>query len=1027
MIEGLLNGGQNGLYCTYGTTCSGKSYTVHGGNGASEAGVLPRTLDTVFNSLQGLHSTRRIRPKGLSGVQELVGEEPNDLTNQFDPLSLLPFREKVLGQKGRPTAPGSGRPNHSSLAEYEHDPTTISVDKNYRYSVWISYLEVYNEKIYDLLDVSEAGTSSAPSKNWSLGGRRVGSTTGPDASAQIGTGAGTVLSRHPLSLQNDSDTAGDPDGQCKYATGLSEHPVHSAEEARALIRRGEQNRAVFGTMANRVSSRSHGVFTIRVVRHHAGEQGANAMYTTSRMSIVDLAGSERMANTQLTDSARMKEAGNINKSLMNLGHCIEKIRSNQNRAQAVLANSAGGESTKAEMVPYNSSKLTSLLKTFFVGEGTTVMIITANPFDGGFYENAQVMKFSANVKDVTRQRQSSAIPRSPTKISLAPPSSRKTPSISSARNTASKRFPSSVSCAGTKPRPTKVPVQTPEVSENEVTIIEERDDEEQDPLVDLLVAKCEELQQRLYLAEQRAAAVEATVRAEMANEMERTLRAMSEMYEKRLEEELILSEQVTNKKLDLLSDLCQDSRQVSGRISGQTSTQESMDLTRDSFRSLDNPSSDKPEILFTPADLTQGPKGEPNHAPQPQPQPQPQAQPQPQPQVSAGPRIASTSSDILAKALDQVRIASNAAPPTTPGRRILPPSIPEVQSPGDPFRLMAVTPDSLAPRGSFGGSPGRPTPQTTGAAFRTSMPSLSDIGGQPEAQHSAQDQETDLTTVEKDEAEEGSGLLDRQSLRALSSKGQPLSQLSQEEVDQKGASNAGDKQAEDSEHSNADEESGSGSDDSEEEEEGEEDDSFDPSLQPSSSADVTPETNSPPKRRSARASTAASTQAATSRFQERKVSGSNGMTSTVSRPSQGEKTTTKPAQKQPKIGSAGVLQSTRPSAAAIKAAASFAPRTPVRSKPSLLDHTRAPSSSSNARPSGAGLKRVKTRSASNGVLSEAGAELANRRPLPTNIDLDLSSDRSLLKPSADSPKKKRRALRSSAVDAEAMAEQLTDA
>ena len=107
------------------------------------------------------------------------------------------------------------------------------------------------------------------------------------------------------------------------------------QEARAVLRRGQINRRVFSTLLNRSSSRSHGVFTIKVVRTPSGISAADVNSAVSnahvsRLSVVDLAGSERTKNTQTTGE-RLKEAGNINKSLMVLGQCMEILRRNQER------------------------------------------------------------------------------------------------------------------------------------------------------------------------------------------------------------------------------------------------------------------------------------------------------------------------------------------------------------------------------------------------------------------------------------------------------------------------------------------------------------------------------------------------------------------------------------------------------------------------------------------------------------------------------------------------------------------------
>ncbi len=82
-----------------------------------------------------------------------------------------------------------------------------------------------------------------------------------------------------------------------------------------MFRSGQRARQVFGTIANRESSRSHSIFTIKLVRIHNGAPEDPDSAQVSRLAIVDLAGSERTRNTQTTGD-RLKEAGNINKSLM---------------------------------------------------------------------------------------------------------------------------------------------------------------------------------------------------------------------------------------------------------------------------------------------------------------------------------------------------------------------------------------------------------------------------------------------------------------------------------------------------------------------------------------------------------------------------------------------------------------------------------------------------------------------------------------------------------------------------------------
>lgn len=101
----------------------------------------------------------------------------------------------------------------------------------------------------------------------------------------------------------------------------------------------------------------------------------------SRLTLVDLAGSERTKHTHTTGD-RLREAGNINKSLMVLGQCMEVLRSNQRRLAASLAGEGldGRMDTRAvkkgfSVVPFRHSKLTECLMDYFTGDGRTVRSI----------------------------------------------------------------------------------------------------------------------------------------------------------------------------------------------------------------------------------------------------------------------------------------------------------------------------------------------------------------------------------------------------------------------------------------------------------------------------------------------------------------------------------------------------------------------------------------------------------------------------------------------------------------------------
>ena len=146
--------------------------------------------------------------------------------------------------------------------ELDMDPTTIKVDRNYEYTIWISYAEVYNEKVYDLLDsVKDESNIHAD-------------TTVPRSGAKPLLLTRTAL---PLRASPPSDTM-DTESSGKYIAGLRQFRVRSSSQAKALVRLGQLHRRVFGTLANRESSRSHSIVIIKIVRGHRGEKNVGLAY-----------------------------------------------------------------------------------------------------------------------------------------------------------------------------------------------------------------------------------------------------------------------------------------------------------------------------------------------------------------------------------------------------------------------------------------------------------------------------------------------------------------------------------------------------------------------------------------------------------------------------------------------------------------------------------------------------------------------------------------------------------------------------
>lgn len=146
----------------------------------------------------------------------------------------------------------------------EIDTTTIEVERDYEYSVWVSYTEVYNEKVFDLLaddEESPQAASKIPRSNASKYLARSASTWQSLISLTSSASSGDVplVKRKALVLKNDSNGG-------KHIAGLKEVQVRTAEEAKAVFKTGNANRQVFGTLINSASSRSHGIFTIKILK-----------------------------------------------------------------------------------------------------------------------------------------------------------------------------------------------------------------------------------------------------------------------------------------------------------------------------------------------------------------------------------------------------------------------------------------------------------------------------------------------------------------------------------------------------------------------------------------------------------------------------------------------------------------------------------------------------------------------------------------------------------------------------------------
>uniref|UniRef100_A0A8C3B0N4 Kinesin family member 4 n=1 Tax=Cyclopterus lumpus TaxID=8103 RepID=A0A8C3B0N4_CYCLU len=200
----------------------------------------------------------------------------------------------------------------------------------------VSYLEIYNEDILDLL---------CPSKD-----------------------------KAGLCIRED------PKEGIKIV-GLTERQVSTAQEMVGCLEVGNSARTVASTAMNAASSRSHAIFTITLEQRRGTDKADSVV---SKLHLVDLAGSERQKKTK-AEGDRLKEGISINRGLLSLGNVISAL---------------GDESKKSSFVPYRDSKLTRLLQDSLGGNSHTLMIACISPADSNMEETINTLRYADRARKI---------------------------------------------------------------------------------------------------------------------------------------------------------------------------------------------------------------------------------------------------------------------------------------------------------------------------------------------------------------------------------------------------------------------------------------------------------------------------------------------------------------------------------------------------------------------------------------------------------------------------------------------------
>ncbi|XP_066527578.1 kinesin-like protein KIF1C [Hoplias malabaricus] len=277
-------------------------------------------------------------------VYEDIGEEM--LLHAFEGYNVCILAYGQTGAGKSYTMMGKQEPGEQGIipqmCEDLFKRTSENTDPEQSYSVEVSYMEIYCERVRDLLNPKSV--------------------------------CGLRVREHPI--------------MGPYVEDLSKLAVTSYSDITHLMDCGNKARTVAATNMNETSSRSHAVFTIVFTQRRHDQLTDLHTERVSKVSLVDLAGSER-ADSSGAKGVRLKEGANINKSLTTLGKVI-----------SALADMQSNKKRKSEFIPYRDSVLTWLLKENLGGNSRTAMIAALSPANINYEETLSTLRYADRAKQI---------------------------------------------------------------------------------------------------------------------------------------------------------------------------------------------------------------------------------------------------------------------------------------------------------------------------------------------------------------------------------------------------------------------------------------------------------------------------------------------------------------------------------------------------------------------------------------------------------------------------------------------------
>ncbi|XP_034974215.2 kinesin-like protein KIF1B isoform X3 [Zootoca vivipara] len=278
-----------------------------------------------------------------------IGKEM--LLHAFEGYNVCIFAYGQTGAGKSYTMMGKQEENQAGiipqLCEELFEKINDNSNEEISYSVEVSYMEIYCERVRDLLNPKNKGNLR--------------------------------VREHPL--------------LGPYVEDLSKLAVTSYTDIADLMDAGNKARTVAATNMNETSSRSHAVFTIVFTQKKHDLETDLSTEKVSKISLVDLAGSERADSTG-AKGTRLKEGANINKSLTTLGKVISAL------AEVDNCTSKSKKKKKTDFIPYRDSVLTWLLRENLGGNSRTAMVAALSPADINYDETLSTLRYADRAKQI---------------------------------------------------------------------------------------------------------------------------------------------------------------------------------------------------------------------------------------------------------------------------------------------------------------------------------------------------------------------------------------------------------------------------------------------------------------------------------------------------------------------------------------------------------------------------------------------------------------------------------------------------